>query len=98
MCGFYDFLFERLEVIVKMGLLSVVTARLRVPTVSAFGLIEFFAEGTDKDINMSIRDEKVICSLLALELSLSLFVTTSDTLGYGRWLDTVVKCGDESGR
>jgi hypothetical protein len=64
-----------------MGLLSVCTAHFGVPTISAFGLIKFFAESTYKDINMAIRDKKIVGSLLALELPLSLLVIASDTLG-----------------
>jgi hypothetical protein len=47
---------------------------------------------------VAIRDKKVVLSLLALELPLSLLVIASDTLGSGWWFDAIVECGDESGR
>lgn len=81
-----------------MGLLSVGTTSFGVPTISAFRLIKFFAESADKYINVAIRDKKVVRSLLALELPLSLLVIASDTLGRGWWFDVIVECGDESGR
>ena len=80
-----------------MGLFPVSAAWLRVPAVSAFGLVELFAKGAYKDINMTVRNEKVIGTLFSLKLSLGLLVVACAAFGYGWWPDAVVKGGYEGG-